>query len=664
MMVMKRKACMAFLIRKLLPFVLVLAVLENHQVGARFVVEKGSITVLSGLNMSSKKDGAIGNFGVPDYGASMLGSVLYPDKGSNGCAAFEGDKPFKSKFPRPTILLLDRGECYFALKVWNGQQAGAAAVLVADSIDEPLITMDSPEESTDSDGYVEKIGIPSALIEKSFGDSLKQALEKKEDVVIRLDWRESVPHPDQRVEYEFWTNSNDECGIRCDEQMNFVKSFKGHAQILERGGYTQFTPHYITWYCPQAFILSNQCKSQCINNGRYCAPDPDREFGVGYEGKDVVLENLRQLCVHRVANVSNRSWVWWDYVTDFHIRCSMKEKKYDKKCAEDVLKSLSKYYMAFLFGTFYSNSVSNGNNPIESDLPINDIEKCMGDPKADVENEVLKTEQLLQVGRGSRGDVTILPTLVINNIQYRGKLDRTAVLKAICAGFKETTDPRICLSEDIETNDCDERNGGCWQDLQSNITACKDTFRGRVCECPAVKGVQYIGDGYTSCVAYGSARCSINNGGCWSETREGVTFSACSDSFLSGCSCPNGFRENGQKCEDINECKDHRACQCDGCSCKNTWGSYECKCKGNLLYIKEQYACIDRNGSRFSWFLTFLILAAVAGAGIAGYIFYKYRLRSYMDSEIMAIMSQYMPLDNNHNNRVQTEAEPLRQGSV
>lgn len=40
-------------------------------------------------------------------------------------------------------------------------------------------------------------------------------------------------------------------------------------------------------------------------------------------------------------------------------------------------------------------------------------------------------------------------------------------------------------------------------------------------------------------------------------------------------------------------------------------------------------------------------------------------LQSYMDSEIMAIMSQYMPLDNQHNNRVQTaEAEPLRQGSV
>ncbi|KAG2685015.1 hypothetical protein I3843_10G102100 [Carya illinoinensis] len=638
MMVMKKKTCMPFL-RKLIALVLVLAVIEKHEVGARFVVEKSSIAVLSPLNLRSRRDGAIGNFGIPDYGGFMVGSVLYPEKGSNGCEAFEGDKPFKSKFPRPTVLLVDRGECYFALKVWNGQQAGAAAVLVADSVDEPLITMDSPEESADSDGYIEKIGIPSALIERSFGESLKQYLKKGEDVVIRLDWRESVPHPDERVEYEFWTNSNDECGIRCDEQMNFVKSFKGHAQILEKGGYTQFTPHYITWYCPQAFILSSQCKSQCINQGRYCAPDPELDFGVGYQGKDVVFENLRQLCVHRVAKESKRSWVWWDYVTDFHIRCSMKEKKYSKECAENVMKSL--------------------------DLPIENIRKCIGDPLADVVNEVLKTEQELQVGRGSRGDVTILPTLVINNIQYRGKLERTAVLKAICAGFKETTEPAICLSGDIETNECAGNNGGCWQDVNSNVTACKDTFRGRVCECPMVKGVQYRGDGYISCEAFGPARCSINNGGCWSESKNGLTFSACLESELSGCNCPQGFHGDGLKCEDINECKEHLACQCDGCSCKNSWGGYECKCKGDLLYIKEQDACIERSGSRFGWFLTFVVIAAVVAAGIAGYIFYKYRLRSYMDSEIMAIMSQYMPLDNHQNNQVQThEAEPLRRGSV
>jgi len=150
----------------------------------------------------------------------------------------------------------------------------------------------------------------------------------------------------------------------------------------------------------------------------------------------------------------------------------MKEKKYNKECAEEVITSLG--------------------------LDSKKIDECMGDPEADAENSA-KAEQDTQVGHDSRGDVTILPTLVINNRQYRGKLDKIAIVKAICAGFEETTEPAICLSSDIQTNECLENNGGCWQDKSANITACKDTFRGRVCECPIANGVQFQGDGYKYC---------------------------------------------------------------------------------------------------------------------------------------------------------------------
>jgi hypothetical protein len=106
-----------------------------------------------------------------------------------------------------------------------------------------------------------------------------------------------------------------------------------------------------------------------------------------------------------------------------------------------------------------------------------------------------------------------LSTLIINNRQYKGKLDKRAVLKTVCAGFQETTEPTVCLSEDMETNECLKNNGGCWPDKKANITACKDTFREMVCECPLVEDVQFKGDGYSNCEAVGPGRCKINNRG-------------------------------------------------------------------------------------------------------------------------------------------------------
>ena len=39
--------------------------------------------------------------------------------------------------------------------------------------------------------------------------------------------------------------------------------------------------------------------------------------------------------------------------------------------------------------------------------------------------------------------ILLLPTVVINGNQYRGRLDVPAVTRALCAGFSETTEPSV-----------------------------------------------------------------------------------------------------------------------------------------------------------------------------------------------------------------------------
>jgi hypothetical protein len=82
-----------------------------HLASAKFNVEKSSLRVTSPESLKDVYESAIGNFGVPKYGGTLHGVVVYPKSNLKACKSFDDfDISFKPKAgDLPVFLLVDRG---------------------------------------------------------------------------------------------------------------------------------------------------------------------------------------------------------------------------------------------------------------------------------------------------------------------------------------------------------------------------------------------------------------------------------------------------------------------------------------------------------------------------------------------------------------------------
>eukprot|EP00243_Klebsormidium_subtile_P002405 TRINITY_DN14756_c0_g1_i1.p1 TRINITY_DN14756_c0_g1~~TRINITY_DN14756_c0_g1_i1.p1 ORF type:complete len:688 (-),score=133.77 TRINITY_DN14756_c0_g1_i1:857-2920(-) len=633
-----------------LPYVLTLGILMQSVHGAPFIVETNSLRVKASGQVY---DTAMAAFGVPNYGGSLTGQLVYVSSNAQACTPF-AESLTKGVTPgQVPVALIERGGCTFVTKTVNAQAAGAQAVLVVDNTFEALATMAvTDDRDVRSWTQGESVTVPVAMMAMKDGRALIDQLAKGEQIVVEMDWREAIPHPDNRVEWEYWGTSSGECGAMCGKQAAFKVDFAGIAKELERGGYTLFTPHFLMWPCPSA-PGAQTCTDSCIANGRYCASDPDGDSSAGYSGADVARENLRQLCLFQSLTAAGTSWDWWTYVTSFDAQCSFRNNRFTPECAYDIMTGLGADVAA--------------------------VKECESGADLDQPHPLLEAElssKMDQEGSG-RGQVVFLPTVVVNTNQYRGRLNPTSVLEAICSGFAVGSEPSVCLSGAVETNECLDNNGGCW--AGQNVTACIDTFRGWKCACPT----GYLGDGYkchdldectdvdAACPADevcvnspGSFRCDCkpgyersNDGTCVEPSGckkdNGGCAQGCVDAPGSHfCTCAKGYTlaEDGKTCTDVDECATNGA-QCEH-RCVNTLGSYFCVCHDNyVLYPGDGASCIrmttdaprggdQRLASALGVSFLFMVLAAAAGFGL-----YKYRMRAAMQEEIRAIITEYMPLD-------------------
>lgn len=140
------------------------------------------------------------------------------------------------------------------------------------------------------DGTGAGIRIPAMLIGKKDGDTLKSFLQTQNNVLRKQTSLTAEffikPNSDNSVYSEIWYTSSDK------KSLDFIKNIADYVEPILNSKLV-IEPKPITWSCPDCdreFKIRN-----CVSNGKYCAIQHFENIDM--EGKEIILENLREHCV-------------------------------------------------------------------------------------------------------------------------------------------------------------------------------------------------------------------------------------------------------------------------------------------------------------------------------------------------------------------------------
>lgn len=246
----------------------------------------------------------------------------------SGCSD-DPAETLQGQFPAQSIVLMDRhpNQCHFVKRVRAAEAAGARAVLFRNDkhvCGEKGTGCEACTAPTSAcprlpfladDGTGGDVKIPSMIIEMTAGEKLETALANNKAVSVMLKWNLPVTGDDGKkmAAVDFFYTSDDYTAVE------IINNFRLFADKL--GGALKFEPHYYIYDGHAHRCDNGACGSQCTNNGRYCEPDPDQTFGDNFEGRDVVAENLRQVCAWKLAKQEKDQTLWWNYVAAFNKDC-------------------------------------------------------------------------------------------------------------------------------------------------------------------------------------------------------------------------------------------------------------------------------------------------------------------------------------------------------
>ncbi|EAS05189.2 vacuolar sorting receptor (macronuclear) [Tetrahymena thermophila SB210] len=328
-------------------------------------------------------DCELANFGSVQYGTRIVGEahISEPYDACDKAAVQQGEKEF-SRIP---FLLVERGNCAFADKVYNAQEAGAQIVIIVDNGQQRgnVIMIDN--------GHGSNVHITSVFITKEYGDIIKEYIKNQKNVMLSLELvQKRLNHSSVRL----WLD------LSSPYSNKLVHTLLPVRQRIAKNDIKIYPSFDIT----KKVENINKKDSNCMTFSRvqYCAPDPDLPQGDGIaqknnvaSGADVVGEAIRQLCIRDQSEEA-----WFNYYNEFGTYCYFAPYDY-KKCAEGSVKKVS-------------------------NLDLDQYKKCTEDET--------KIFSLLDVQNQNNQDYNIFewPAVTINDMLYRGNLEGEYIGEAIC----------------------------------------------------------------------------------------------------------------------------------------------------------------------------------------------------------------------------------------
>ena len=160
------------------------------------------------------------------------------------------------------------------------------------------------------DGTGTGIRIPAMLIGKESGKLLKDfAIVSQFSATLSAEF--IMQSPDNDVNIEFWYSSNNVLAL------DFIHDFDKYMPDLQY--FVNFRPRFVTWGCPMC--TEDFKKTECFGDGKYCAPNHSKSLSNNVKGKDIIIEDLREICLHSRLAEQNKEAIWWDYMRNVHSQC-------------------------------------------------------------------------------------------------------------------------------------------------------------------------------------------------------------------------------------------------------------------------------------------------------------------------------------------------------